>query len=68
MTAADYTPAEYRMTGARVGKYEIAMGAKENLSNDFPLFRLTDIYLMKASVLRKRKISNKDCSWAVMDK
>jgi len=48
MTAADYTPTEYRTTGARVGKYEIAMGAKENLSNDFPLFRLTDFYLMKA--------------------
>ena len=26
------------------------MGAKENLSNDFPLFRLTDFYLMKAEV------------------
>jgi hypothetical protein len=36
------------MTGARLGKYEIALGAKENLSNDFPLFRLTDFYLMKA--------------------
>ncbi len=50
MTAADYTPAQIRMTGARVGKYEIAMGAKENLSNDFPLFRLSDIYLMKAEI------------------
>ncbi len=48
MTAADYTPAEIRMTGARVEKYEIAIGAKENLSNDFPLFRITDFYLMKA--------------------
>lgn len=42
------TPEEIRMSGARVGKYEIAIGAKENLSNDFPLFRLTDFYLMKA--------------------
>lgn len=42
------TPEQIRMSGARVGKYEIAIGAKENLSNDFPLFRLTDIYLMKA--------------------
>lgn len=43
-----YTPAEIRTTGARIGKYEIKMGAKENLSNDFPLFRLSDFYLMKA--------------------
>jgi len=42
------TPEEIRMSGARLGKYEIATGAKENLSNDFPLFRLTDFYLMKA--------------------
>lgn len=48
MTAADYTPAEIRTTGARVGKYEIAIGAKQNLSNDFPLFRISDFYLMKA--------------------
>lgn len=50
MTAATHTPEQIRTTGARVGKYEIKMGAKENLSNDFPLFRLTDIYLMKAEV------------------
>lgn len=48
MTEGDFTPVEIRTTGARVGKYEIKLGAKENLSNDFPLFRLTDIYLMKA--------------------
>lgn len=48
MSAGEYTPAEIRMTGARIGKYEIKMGAKENLSNDFPLFRITDFYLMKA--------------------
>lgn len=48
MPAGDFTPEIIRMTGARLGKYEIALGAKENLSNDFPLFRLTDFYLMKA--------------------
>lgn len=45
-----YTPEQIRTTGARIGKYEIKKGAKENLSNDFPLFRLTDFYLMKAEV------------------
>ena len=43
-----FTPKQIRTTGARVGKYEIKIGAKENLSNNFPLFRLTDFYLMKA--------------------
>lgn len=48
---ATFTPAEIRTSGARIKKYEIAMGAKENLSNDFPLFRLADFYLMKAELL-----------------
>jgi len=43
-----YTYQEIRMSGARVAKFEIATGAKENLSNDFPLFRLADVYLMRA--------------------
>jgi len=46
-----FTLDQIRNTGARVQKYEIAMGAKENLSNDFPLFRITDFYLMKAEVM-----------------
>jgi starch-binding outer membrane protein, SusD/RagB family len=48
MQAPAYTPEQIRMTGARIGKYEIKKGAKESLSNDFPLFRLSDFYLMKA--------------------
>jgi hypothetical protein len=51
MDASNATPFELRCTGARVGKYEIKKGAKENLSNDFPLFRLTDFYLIKAELL-----------------
>jgi hypothetical protein len=50
MQAADFTPTQIRTTGARVGKYEIKSGAKENLSNDFPLFRITDYYLIKAEL------------------
>ena len=50
MQAADFTPTQIRTTGARVGKYEIKMGAKENLSNDFPLFRITDFNLIKAEL------------------
>jgi len=46
-----YTFEEIRMSGARVAKYEIADGANENLSNDFPLFRYADILLMKAECM-----------------
>lgn len=53
---ATYTPEQIRMSGARLGKYEIKKGAKENLSNDFVIFRITDIYLMKAEAqLRQSK-------------
>ncbi len=37
--------------GARVNKFEIPMGATDNLSNHFPVFRLADIKLMKAEAL-----------------
>jgi starch-binding outer membrane protein, SusD/RagB family len=50
MAAPDHTPTQIRTTGARVGKYEVKAGAKENLSNDFPIFRLTDFVLMKAEI------------------
>lgn len=37
--------------GYRFGKFEIAMGANNILSNDFPLFRYADILMMKAECL-----------------
>lgn len=46
-----FTYEEIRMSGARVAKFEIRMGAKDNLSNDFPVFRLADFYLMKAEAM-----------------
>ncbi len=45
------TPEEIRMSGARVGKYEIEDGIGENLNNDFPLFRYADVLLMKAECM-----------------
>jgi hypothetical protein len=42
--------------GFRLGKYEFKLGATTNLSNDCPLFRLTDVMMMKAeSLLRTNK-------------
>ncbi len=49
-----YTLAEIRMSGVRMVKFEVKIGAKDNLSNNFPLFRYADILLMKAeSVMRQ---------------
>jgi len=51
---ASYPPDVIRNSGARVVKFEIAMGAKADLSNDFPIFRLGDIYLMKAECMLRQ--------------
>ncbi|MEQ8581011.1 MAG: RagB/SusD family nutrient uptake outer membrane protein [Marinoscillum sp.] len=41
-------PDGFRQAGARIGKYEIALGSTPNLSNDFVIFRLGNILLTKA--------------------
>ncbi|NMH27160.1 RagB/SusD family nutrient uptake outer membrane protein [Flavobacterium silvaticum] len=51
MDAASYTKEQIRMSGVRVVKWEIPQGIKENLSTDYPIFRLADIILMKAEVM-----------------
>jgi hypothetical protein len=48
---ATYTQVQIRLSGARVAKFEIKLGAKENLSNDFPIFRYADVLLMKAEAV-----------------
>jgi len=57
---ASFTPEEIRMSGARVKKFEIKLGAKENLSNDFPIFRLADIMLMKAEAMVRQSKNGDD--------
>ncbi|WP_243745532.1 RagB/SusD family nutrient uptake outer membrane protein [Segetibacter sp. 3557_3] len=37
--------------GYRMGKFEIKMGVKAGLSNDFPMFRYADVLMMKAESL-----------------
>ncbi|MEZ4906426.1 MAG: RagB/SusD family nutrient uptake outer membrane protein [Saprospiraceae bacterium] len=54
---ATYSLEEVRMSGARVAKYKIKKGAKENLSNDFPLFRYADILLMKAECMIRQGLN-----------
>ncbi len=44
-------PRALRQAGARIGKFEFALGQTENLDNDFPIFRYADILLIKAEAL-----------------
>lgn len=44
-------PNGWRQGGARMQKYEIEVGGTSNMSNDFFIFRLTDIMLSKAEAL-----------------
>lgn len=39
--------------GYRVGKYEIKLGCKSSMGNDFPYFRYADVLMMKAESLMR---------------
>ena len=47
-------PVAFRQAGARVNKFEIAIGAQPDLNNDFPVFRYADAILLKAEVLLRQ--------------
>ncbi|MCK6617903.1 MAG: RagB/SusD family nutrient uptake outer membrane protein [Cyclobacteriaceae bacterium] len=47
----ELAPNSFRQAGARVGKWEFRLGAGPNLSNDFPIFRYSDVLLMRAEAL-----------------
>ncbi len=46
-------PFALRQSGVRIGKFEFANGATDNLSNDFAIFRYSDFVLMEAEVLMR---------------
>lgn len=48
--------------GVRMIKYEIKQGARASLSNDFVLFRLAEVYFMKAEALYRKngKVANQE--------
>ncbi len=50
--------------GLHLGKFEIKTGALTNLSNDCPLFRLTDVMMMKAEGLLRT--NNADAAAAIV--
>lgn len=54
----ELAPNALRQGGVRIGKFEYAIGAGSSLSNDYPLIRLADIYLIKAeAAFRQGKTS-----------
>ncbi|MFD2200257.1 RagB/SusD family nutrient uptake outer membrane protein [Shivajiella indica] len=44
----ELAPNALRQAGTRINKFEIQLGAGPDLSNDFPIFRYSDVLLMKA--------------------
>lgn len=44
----EISPGGLRQAGARIGKYEIERGGTQNMSNDFVIFRLSDVILSLA--------------------
>ena len=47
----ELAPEAWREAGARVKKYELQLGGTSNMNNDFPIFRYSDVLLMKAEAL-----------------
>lgn len=60
MSPGDYTDTKIEFAGVRANKFEVAIGAQENLSNAFPIFRLADFYLMMAEVLVRQGANGDD--------
>ena len=53
-----------RFEGYRIQKYEIKLGVKTNLSNDFPVFRYAEVMMMKAECLLR--IGDADAAAAIV--
>ncbi|MDQ3534126.1 MAG: RagB/SusD family nutrient uptake outer membrane protein, partial [Bacteroidota bacterium] len=51
-------PRAIRQAGARIGKWEFAIGATPDLSNDFAIFRYADVLMMKAEALWRMNPGN----------
>ena len=55
-----YSDEEIKNSGARVNKFEIAPGAGQDLSNDYPIFRYADFLLIKAEALIRLGLNGDD--------
>ena len=47
----ELAPNAWREAGARVAKFEYEIGGQPDMSNDFPIYRYTDVLMMKAEAL-----------------
>ena len=54
----EHFPGCLRQAGIRCGKYRPALGASPDLNNDFPIFRLADVKLMKAEALYRKSATD----------
>lgn len=59
-TINELEPNACRQCGARIGKWEIQLGASSNLSNDYAIFRYADVLLMKAEALWRMNPGNQE--------
>ena len=57
MSAATHGDHVLRNAGVRANKFEVRRGAGQNLGNQFPIFRLADIYLMKSEALIRQGLN-----------
>jgi hypothetical protein len=56
-------PQAWRQSGVRIGKWEIELGAQpNNMNNDYAVFRLADVLLMKAEALWRQSGSATDAA------
>ena len=56
-------PQAYRQSGIRVGKWEYELGAHpDNMNNDYAVFRLADVKLMKAEALWRQNSNPTDAA------
>lgn len=53
--------------GARVFKWELESGVNGDMENDFAIFRLADVYLMKAEAMVRLGVNNAEATTLVND-
>jgi hypothetical protein len=53
-------PEAWRESGARIAKWEFEIGGQSNMNNDFPIFRYSDVILMRAEALWRMNPSDSE--------
>ncbi len=51
-------PEAWREAGARASKFEFEVGGRSNMNNDYPVFRYSDVLLMRAEALWRMDPAN----------